>query len=262
MNANPFFTPWIICPKPNPQASLRLFCFPYAGGKATIYRTWASSLPKNVEVCAIELPGRGTRLMETPFTQLSLLTEAIAEAIFPYLHKPFAFFGHSMGALINFELARLLGKKYGLSPVHLFVSGRGAPHVPYEVSPIHALPTAAFIEELRRLNGTPEAVLENVELMQLLLPMLRADFTIIDSYVYVPEPPLDCPITAFSGLQDRRGTCERLEAWREQTSADFSLHMFPGDHFFLHSAEPLLLQTLSRKLHHLTNKLTSWQCAS
>ncbi len=254
MNAKQFSNPWVMFPKPNPQASLRLFCFPYAGGKALTFRTWTNSLPQNIEVCPIELPGRGVRLMDKPFTEMSLLTEAIAEAIYPYLDKPFAFFGHSMGTLISFELARKIRKKYSLFPTHLFVSGRGAPHVPDDVSPIHARSETEFIEELRRLNGTPKA---NNELMQLLLPMLRADFTMIENYLYLPEPPLDCSITAFGGLQDSRGTCDRLEYWREQTSTDFSLYMFPGDHFFLHSAESLLLETLSRKLYHLTKTLAS-----
>ena len=199
------FNSWVTCPKPNPQASLRLFCFPYAGGKAVSFRAWSSGLPTTVEVCPVELPGRGSRLMEVPFTQFEPLISALAQALLPYLDKPFAFFGHSMGALVSFELARLLRQKYGLSPVHLFVSGRGAPQVvPVPDPPIHALPEPAFLEKLRGLNGTPEAVLENAKLMQLLLPMLRADFAVIETYVYVPEPPLNCPITAFSGWQDRK----------------------------------------------------------
>jgi medium-chain acyl-[acyl-carrier-protein] hydrolase len=190
--------------------------------------------------------------MEVPFTQFEPLISALAQALLPYLDKPFAFFGHSMGALVSFELARLLRQKYGLSPVHLFVSGRGAPQVvPVPDPPIHALPEPAFLEKLRGLNGTPEAVLENAKLMQLLLPMLRADFAVIETYVYVPEPPLNCPITAFSGWQDRKVSCDQIEAWREQTSAYFSVQMLPGDHFFVHSAQPLLLQTLFRKLHQL-----------
>jgi medium-chain acyl-[acyl-carrier-protein] hydrolase len=154
-----------------------------------------------------------------------------------------------MGGLVSFELARLLRKKYGLNPAHLFVSGYRAPQVPDPDPPIHALPEPEFLEELRRLNGTPEAVLENAELMQLLLPALRADFAVIETYAYIPESPLDCPITAFGGLQDREVSCDDLEAWREQTNAAFSLQTLPGDHFFLHSAQPLLLQSLSQKLY-------------
>lgn len=191
--------------------------------------------------------------MEPPFTRLEPLIQALAHALLPSLTKPFAFFGHSMGGLVSFELVRILRKEYDLSPVHLFVSGHRAPQVPDPDPPIHALPEAAFLEELRRLNGTPEAVLQNAELMQLLLPTLRADFAVIETYIYAPDPPLDCPITAFGGLQDQEASCDDLEAWREQTNAAFSLQMLRGDHFFLHSAQPLLLQFLSRKLHQIAS---------
>lgn len=245
------FGSWVTCPKHNSQASLRLFCFPYAGGGALGFRPWADSLPKTIEVCPVELPGRGVRLMESPFARLEPLVQAIAHALLPHLDKPFAFFGHSMGALVSFELARLLCREYGNSPVHLFVSGCRAPQVPDPDPPIHALPESEFLKEVRRLNGTPEAVLENAELMQLFLPILRADFAVIETYVYAPAPTLECPITAFGGLQDSSVSCNALEAWREQTSASFSLQMLPGNHFFLHSAHPLLLQALSRKLYQL-----------
>lgn len=202
-----------------------------------------------LEVCPVELPGRGKRITSAPFTRLQLLVQAIAIALLPYLDKPFAFFGHSMGGLVTFELARLLRKNYGISPVHLFVSGYRAPQVPDPDPPIHALPEPEFLEKLRRLNGTPKAVLENAELMQLLLPALRADFAVIETYAYTPESPLDCPITAFGGLQDREVPYDALKVWQEQTNAAFSLHMLPGDHFFLQSAEPLLLQLLSQELY-------------
>jgi medium-chain acyl-[acyl-carrier-protein] hydrolase len=188
--------------------------------------------------------------MEPPFTQLEPLIQELTPVLLPCLDKPFAFFGHSMGALVSFELARILRKKYDLSPVHLFVSGRRTPQVPDPDPPIHTLPEPEFLDELRRYNGTPESVLENAELMQLFLPTLRADFAVLETYVYTPEPLLNCPITAFGGLEDWKASCEDLEAWREQTNADFSLQMFPGDHFFVHSAQPLLLQALSRALHH------------
>lgn len=250
MKTIPTSNSWLTCLRPKPQAKLRLFCFHYAGGGALSFRSWSDSLPPTVEVCAIELPGRGTRLMEPPFTQLEPLIQELTPVLLPYLNKPFAFFGHSMGALVSFELARILRKKYDLSPVHLFVSGRRAPQVPDPDPPIHTLPEHEFLDELRRYNGTPESVLENAELMQLFLPTLRADFAVLETYVYTPEPLLDCPITAFGGLEDWKASCDDLEAWREQTNAEFSLQMFPGDHFFIHSAQPLLLQLLSRRLHH------------
>jgi medium-chain acyl-[acyl-carrier-protein] hydrolase len=198
--------------------------------------------------------------MERPFTQLEPLVPTLASALFPYLDKPFAFFGHSMGGLVSFELARLLRREYGLSPVHLFVSAHRAPQVPDPDAPIHALPNPEFLQELRRYNGTPEAVLENAELMQLLLPTLRADFAVVETYAYTPEQPLDCPITAFGGLDDREVSSDELEAWREQTNASFVLKMFPGDHFFLDSAKPLLLQSLSQKLHQIVQDVGNEVC--
>ena len=241
---------WVKCPKPNPQAKLRLFCFPYAGGWSLSFRTWSDNLPTTIEVCPIELPGRGTRSSEAPLTQLKPLIERLAQALLPQLDRPFAFFGHSMGGLVCFELARFLRQNYGLIPSHLFVSGRGAPQLPRQEPPIHGLPEPEFIEELRRLNGTPEAVWAHPELRELLLPALRADFAILETYVYTPAPPFDWPITAFGGLQDLEVSCEELEAWRVQTSASFSLRMIPGDHFFLHSGKTFLFQLLSQELQN------------
>ena len=248
MATTPTINSWVNRPKPNSQANLRLFCFPYAGSSAFIFRMWPDSLPTTVEVCPIELPGRGTRLIEPQFNRLSPLIQALAPSILPYLDKPFAFFGHSMGGLVSFELTRLLRRNYSMSPIHLFISGCRAPHLPALDRPIHPLSEPAFLKELRCLNGTPDAVLENTELMQLLLPALRSDFAVVETYVYAPESPLDCPITAFGGLQDRKVICDYLEAWREQTNATFSLKMLPGDHFFLHSAQSLLLKSLGREL--------------
>ncbi|BAT56834.1 putative thioesterase (plasmid) [Nostoc sp. NIES-3756] len=239
---------WIISLKPNPQADLRLFCFPYAGGSYLIFRTWPDYLPPSVEVCAIELPGRGRQMKLPPYNKLEALVDAIASNIYPYLDKPFAFFGHSMGGLVSFELARLLRKRYGMVPAHLFISGRRAPQIPDTDSPIHNLPEPAFIEELRHLNGTPPAVLENAELMQLFLPILRSDFAVLETYTYTPEPPLECPITVFGGLQDSKVGCHEMQAWQEQTKADFNLHMFPGNHFFLHSSQSVLLEKLAKCL--------------
>lgn len=253
MKTTPTFNTCVTCRSPNPEAKLRLFCFPYAGGGALSFRTWSDSLPPTIEVCPLELPGRGFRLKEPPLTQIKPLIEAIAYALLPYLDKPFAFFGHSMGGLVSFELVRLLRREYSLNPSHLFVSGRQAPQIPVSKSPIHDLPEPEFLEELRRLNGTPEAVLNSSELMQLLIPTLRADFAVLETYVYAPEAPLDCPISAFGGLQDREVSCEELEAWREQTNAEFSLQMLKGNHFFLHSAQSLLLQLLSQELQQITD---------
>jgi medium-chain acyl-[acyl-carrier-protein] hydrolase len=240
---------WFSLPRPNPQARLRLFTFPYAGGTSAIYRAWPQELPASVEVLTAQLPGRVHRLREPPFSHLIPLVEAIAEALTPYLDKPFAFFGHSMGALISFELARHLRRTRQLEPAHLFVSGRSAPQLPPNTPSLHDLPEPEFVKELYALNGTPAEVLEHPELMHLMTPLLRADFSVVGTYEYEPEPPLSCPITAFGGLEDEKIGRERVALWSEQTSAAFTLRMLPGDHFFINTGRTLLLRLLSQDLH-------------
>ncbi|MEM7591927.1 MAG: thioesterase II family protein [Cyanobacteria bacterium P01_A01_bin.83] len=246
---------WTICPKPNTKAQLRLFCFHYAGGGAASFRNWSDNLPSSVEIHLVELPGRGSRLAEKAFVSLNPLVEAIADGLYPLLDRPFTFFGHSMGGLICFELARLLRQKYSLNPIHLFVSAHRAPQLPDPNPPIYNLPNPEFLDELRDLEGTPEAILENTELMQLLLPTLRADFTVVDTYNYTAQSPLDCSITAFGGLQDREVSYEELKAWQEQTKESFSLQMLPGNHFFIHSAQSLMFKYLCQYLNLLVGEV-------
>lgn len=246
---------WVICPQPNPQARLRLFCFHYAGGGALSFRDWPNNLPSSVEVCLIELPGRGIRFGEVAFTSMAPLVQAIADALLPYLDKPFAFFGHSMGGLVSFELARILRRNCRLNLTHLFVSGHRAPHLPDPDLPIYNLPDSEFLDELRKFEGTPPEVLENTELMQLLLPTLKADFTVVETYTYINEPPLNISITAFGGKQDRETNYDQLNAWRQQTNEAFSLHMLPGNHFFLNSSQAILLTLLSKKLLRLVSEI-------
>ncbi|MEH2439517.1 thioesterase II family protein [Nostoc sp.] len=248
MTTTPSFNSWVICPQPNPQANLRLFCFPYAGGNAAIFRTWPNNLPSNVEVCAVEYPGRGRQIQSAPLTRLEPLVEAIAPVLMPYLDKPFAFFGYSMGGLVSFELTRLLRSYYSLSPFHLFISARRAPQIQPTKPPLHILSDADLLNELRSLNGTPKAVLENPELMQIFLPVLRADFAVIETYIYTQKQPLECPITVFGGLEDQEVSHEALQAWREQTIAAFSLHQFNSGHFFIHSHQELLFKLISQEL--------------
>ena len=241
-------TPWLNVFQHNPEASLRLFCFPYAGGAAYIFRDWADQLPADVEICPVQLPGRGARMREASFIRVPALVTALCQELLPYLDKPFAFFGHSLGALISFELARKLSHDYQLEPLHLFVSGRGAPQLEDTRPDTHNLPEDEFVKELRRLNGTPAEVLDQPELLQLIIPTLRADFELCETYEHLTSAPLKCAITALGGLYDEDVPRERLEPWREHTSASFSLKMLPGDHFFLHSSESMLLQILALEL--------------
>lgn len=240
---------WVSCYKPNPQAKLRLFCFPYAGGSGSIFRPWLNYLPSTIELCSIELPGRGKRIANPPFIRLKPLIESLTSVILPNLDKPFAFFGHSMGGIVSFELTRILAREYGIYPVSLLISGCRAPQVPASTPPIHQLPDSDFLEELRRFNGTPQAVLENAELIELMLPTLRADFAVLETYKYVFEPPLNCPIAVFGGLEDKEVSYKDLSAWRSQTGKAFSLLMFEGDHFFIDSVRSLFLASLLQNLY-------------
>jgi medium-chain acyl-[acyl-carrier-protein] hydrolase len=255
MTGTKAISPWLLPARPNPNAALRLFCFPYAGGSAQIFRSWSQRLPPSVEVCAVQLPGRGNRLREPPCTDLDTLVRTLAEALLSYLDKPFAFFGHSMGALICFELAHRLRERESPGPIQLFVSSHRAPQLDRDGPASYDLPEPEFLEELRRINGTPREVLEHPELIQLMLPFLRADFELVQAYRYPPRPPLDTPITALGGLRDEDVSREQLAGWREQTTAQFSLHMLPGDHFFIQTSEALLLEVLSRRLDQLSRSL-------
>jgi medium-chain acyl-[acyl-carrier-protein] hydrolase len=244
--------PWLENYKPNPEARTRLFCFPYAGGSARIYHTWPQRVPRFVEVCAVQLPGRDRRISEPPFSNVELLVREIADALRDYFDKPFAFFGHSIGALVSFELAHYLSENLGVAPVHIAASGRRAPHLPKE-PPIYDLPREQLIEKLRELAGTPPEVLDHPELLNLLLPLLRADFAVGDTYVFTDRPPLSCSITALGGLQDTTVPPRDLEAWKELTTGAFELRMYPGDHFFVHSDEIDLRDVLGQEFLKLSN---------
>ena len=232
----------------NRQITHRLFCFPYAGGAASIYRDWANKLPSSIEVHAVQLPGHGNRLREPLFKRVQPLVKSIAEELMPHLDGAFAFFGHSMGAIISFELAQLLRRENKPGPSHLFLSGRQAPHRTTKETPTYDLPEPEFIEELRRMQGTPNEVLEHPELMSVLSPILRADLEICQTYECESRPPLDCPITVFGGLQDEEVSREQLEGWRDYTTSTFTVRMFPGNHFFLHTSAPVLLRMVAHDL--------------
>jgi medium-chain acyl-[acyl-carrier-protein] hydrolase len=245
--------PWVGDFRPKPDARLRLFCFPYAGGTSSIYRGWPALFPEIIDVCPVNLPGRAARLYEPAFKSIVLLADELGRALVPYCNIPFAFFGHSMGANVSFELARALRRTNNETPIHLFVSGHRAPHIPDEDPPTYNLPEDEFIEELRRLDGTPTEILEHPELMQLMLPLLRADFEAVQTYAFAAEAPLSCPITAFGGLSDFDVPRENVDAWREHTTRKFTIRMLPGDHFFINTESRMLIECISRELCPVAN---------
>lgn len=236
---------WIFGRRSVPQAALRLFCFPNAGGGASMYSSWIRGLAPGIEVYPVQLPGRENRLMERPFTQFDELIRALAESLRPYFACPFAFFGHSMGALICFGLTHYLRQQGRPLPEHLFLSAYRAPQIPNEER-LHEGSDDELVRKVLELKGTMPGVLENPELRQLLLPILRADFAICETYVHRADEPLSVPMTVFGGQQDNRVSEAGLDAWREQTRADFALHMLPGDHFYWRSNPQPVWQLISQ----------------
>lgn len=243
------FTCFDLEPKTKPI--FRLFCFPYAGGSAVNFKTWHRHMPAKVEVLALTIPGRKSLYHTPPFTEMSPLVDSVVEAILPHLDLPFSFFGHSMGALVSFEVAqrlRQIDKNY--VPEHLFVGGCWAPQfndaLAKEDDP--DMSDEGLLEALRVMGGTPEILFEEETLLKLFLPALRADFQLGNDYIYQQQPPLDCPITAFGGLDDPFVNRGNIDAWREQTAAKFKMHMLQGNHFFMHSHERPLLSLILRDL--------------
>lgn len=237
------------------SASLRLFCFPFAGGGAQSFRSWLAQLPSSVELCAAQLPGREMRLRETPFSDARALVRAMLPELMTQTDKPFVLYGHSMGALIAYETARLMQEEHAVSPVRLIVSGRVAPHFALARPPINKLPQDELIAGLKQLNGTPREILEDNDLISLIGPMLRADLAMHEEYVHEPGPRLACDILAFGGLCDTEAGRAGLNAWQEMTAGPLTLRMLPGDHFFIQTAQSLFLRMLSIELNRLIGGL-------
>jgi len=233
------------------MAAMRLFCFHYGGGSAQIFHSWPRRLPPSVEMGAIQLPGRGHRLSEPHIKRMEPLSRIIAQELLPYLGKPFVFFGHSLGALLCFETARSLRRENRPQPVHLFVAATEAPHRRSQEEPLADLPKSELVEKLREFNGTPLEVLQNDELLNLMLPTVRADFELCETYEYYPESPLECPMTIYGGLEDHDVEVERLSAWSELTVGANEIRMFPGDHFYFYDSQAIFLQTFADDLRRL-----------
>jgi len=247
--------PWFPSAELTPPAKLRLFCFPSAGGGVSAFHGWTDHLPPAVSLCPVRLPGRESRLPEAPFRRMDPLVDALGEAIRPLTIQPFAFFGHSMGAAIAFQVARLLRRHNHPLPLSLFVSGARAPQFRLGHVPPPEPTEEEFLEELRRLEGMPPQVLDHPELIRVILPALRADTALYRNYVYAEESPLACPINAYGGLEDPNVRREHLQAWERQTTASFSLEMLPGGHFFLDTARRPFLEALARNLQEAVRAL-------
>lgn len=238
-----------MVPRPDVDCRLRLFCFPHAGGGATTFQPWVGEVSPAVELCAVQLPGRETRLGEAHPGSLRNLVSQLSTELQPLFDVPFAFFGHSMGALVAFELTRQLRRRGQPMPMRLLVSGRPAPHISHGAPSIRSLPDIEFIREVsRKYNGIPRAVLDEPELLALVTPVLRADIAMVEMYAFVQEDPLGVPISVFCGIDDTSVDFEELDAWRQHTSMSFRLELLPGDHFFPHTSREMLLASIGRDL--------------
>ena len=238
---------WIALLTKPAYPTLRLFCFPYSGSGAQVFKPWQEDLPASIQLCGIQYPGRGARFTEAPFHHIEAFLPELLTAIKPFLNMPFAFFGHSLGGAIAFELSRLLQQE-GFSPKQLFISGRNAPHLPRRTELLHNLPEPEFRAKLRELGGTSPEVLENPELMELVAPLIRADFTISETYTHKPGVALECPLTAFGGETDPLVNEAGVSEWSQHTRGPFSWHRFNGDHFFLDSHRQELIQKMVQAL--------------
>lgn len=209
---------------------------------------WTALLSKGVQVCPVQLPGRETLRNEPLLARLAPLVEKLTNELEPYLLPPFAFFGHSLGALVAFELARAIRRR-GASPVHLFVSSFRAPQLPRRGPCIHALPEAEFIRAIQlQYGGIPRVILDEPELLEIYLPILKADLEITETYDYAVEPPIAHPLSVFGGNEDANVTRHELEQWNVQSTGSFTLRMFPGDHFYLNGQARTLAGSMMEDL--------------
>jgi medium-chain acyl-[acyl-carrier-protein] hydrolase len=234
----------VITPRRSGVARFRLFCFPYAGGSASFFHSWADEFPPGVCVCAVQLPGREGRSAEEPLRHVAPLARQLTAELKPLLDTPFAVFGHSIGALVGFEFIRQLRREGLPQPLCFVASGLRAPQLVGTLPPLYDLPEPELLGWLSQLDGTPRELLEDRELIASVMPTLRADLTVAASYVYEEEPPLGCNLSAYGGVADPGVSRDMLAAWATHTSGRFRLRMFPGGHFYLNATRTAALQSL------------------
>lgn len=246
-----FANKWFSVRAARAVPALRLFCFPHVGAGASVFNLWRPAwMPDNIELWTVRLPGREQRLSEAPFRRMGPLVEALYEAMATQLSGPYAFYGHSLGALVAFEMARKIQRQRGPGPICLLVSAHTAPQLGLCRPVLYNLPDKEFVDALRRFAGTPDEALDNEDLMSIMMVALRADFEVDETYSYEEGQPLDCPISAFGGTGDPDVSQADLEAWRTHTSQKFNLQMMEGDHFFIFRASDFLLRlTQELKVH-------------
>ncbi len=260
---------WLIFHQPNPSATTRLFCFPFAGGGAATFRPWTPHLHPRIELVAIEPPGRQTRLDEPPIRAIATFVERLVPALLPFLDRPFAVYGHCLGALTLFETVRTLMREHGRAPMHVFVSGARPPdelqrHQDFETKllerllklpgysvfePVHRQPDEVFAEAILQFNVlATESLLGDPELRRLLLPVIRAEFEMSSKYRYAPEAPWDVPITCLTGIRDAYVSPENARSWSRFTTQRFQLFMVDSEHFLIVDDDQFVIRVLNREL--------------
>lgn len=237
---------WLHVWHPRPGARVRMVCLPPAGSSAAFYRPWAALLPPYVELAAVELPGHGGRYGEPFATSFDEIRDGVTAALDELPDRPTAVYGHSMGSVPALHTARALARRGGPSPVALVVSSRDAPSV--AAPERDDLPDDQLVELLLRLGGMAEQALADRPLMDAVLPVLRADLTLLAGYRYAGGPPLDCPVRVYAGTGDTATTPIGLAAWRRENPRDFRLHRMPGGHFFFRGRERPYLARLAADL--------------
>ncbi|MEU8123038.1 alpha/beta fold hydrolase [Spirillospora sp. NPDC049024] len=237
---------WFRCPETRPWASMRLFCLPHAGGSAVFYRPWAKEAGPAVEVQAVQYPGRADRMADAFVTDAHQLARLVAGAMAPLMDRPAALFGHSMGAVVAYEVARLLEER-GAAPVHVFASGARPPDDRGDER-VHEKDDDGLVAELAKLGGTDAELLADPEMRELVLPYVRNDFTLIEKYARRPGPPLAAPLTALVGDADPHVDEEKARGWERATSGRFALRVLPGGHFYLADQRSAVLAEILRTL--------------
>lgn len=237
-------TPWLVRARPVADPRLRLYCLPHAGAGPSVFTAWARALPADIELCAIHLPGREVRLSEPAATRMTPLVDAMAAAVAPTLDRPYAVFGHSMGATVGFELVRALRRRGAPPPSRLWVAGRRAPHLPTPRPWRHTLSGPEFMAELRRLGGTPPELLADPDLAAMFAAILRADFAVLETHAWTPEPALESPIVVLHGTADLEVSHAESAAWASHSTHPLGMHEFSGGHFFPHVQRAAVLERI------------------
>lgn len=232
----------------NPDADVRLFCFPHSGAGASVFNDWHTLAPSCIEICPIQLPGRGTSFRETPIDNIEPLIDMLLHDIVDYMDKPFAFFGHSLGALLAYELTRNIASVSHHLPIHLFISAYRAPHLPNEGRMLHKLEHEELLAEIVALNGVPKELMKEPELVRYFMSVIRADLAVCETYVFRNSQPLPVSFTVYGGDTDPRAQSSELAPWRELCACEFDMKIFAGGHFYIESCRKELVDNIARAL--------------